>query len=91
MLIWLCQAFSLLSWVKILPTKIMINRLKEENSAIKKRIEHKEELVSEYSRLITERQELIEREKKLDAEIAVKMATLQEVMQKGEETGYGRR
>ena len=75
----------------ILPTKTMIDRLKQENLAIQKRIDYKEELVTEYNKLITERQDLIAREQKLDEEIALKIAMLQDEMQKGEETNYGRR
>ena len=74
----------------IMPTEQVVERLKQENTAIKIRIARKEELASEYDRLIAEREELIAREQKLDEEIATKIAMLQSVEQKGEGT-YGRR
>lgn len=74
----------------VVPTEQVVERLKQENTAIKIRIARKEELASEYDRLIAEREELIAREQKLDEEIASKIAMLQSVEQKGEGT-YGRR
>lgn len=77
--------------VAVMPTKEVVDRLKQENTAIKIRIGRKQELVSEYDRLLAERQELMTREQKLDEEIASKIAMLQAVEQKGEGANYGRK
>lgn len=75
----------------IMPTAKIVEQLKNENSEIKSRISHKEKLLSEYNRLIEERQSLITTEKKLDEEIASKMEMLQAPEQKEERINYGRR
>lgn len=74
----------------IRPTEIIVNRAKEENESIKKRIDTKEKLLAEYEKLLEERSSLIAREQKLDEEIAAKVAQLSS-MQKEEVSSYGRK
>ena len=76
--------------VAIRPTEIIVNRAKEENGSIKKRIEDKEKLLAEYDKLMEERNSLIAREQKLDEEIAAKITQLSS-MQKEEGSSYGRK
>ncbi len=74
----------------IRPTEIIVNRAKEENESIKKRIDTKEKLLAEYEKLMEERSNLIAREQKLDEEIAAKVVQLSS-MQKEEVSSYGRK
>ena len=76
--------------VAIRPTEIIVNKAKEENENIKTRIDTKERLLVEYNKLMKERSSLIEREQKLDEEIANKVAQLSS-MQKDEGSSYGRK
>lgn len=77
--------------VAIRPSEIIVQRLKSENATIKERVDRKEELASEYDKLIAEREKLIAREKSLDEEIAKKIALLQNSQVKEEGSSYGRR
>ena len=73
----------------VMPSKEVVDYLKQENTAIKVRIKLKEDLISEYDRLIEERHELMLREKKLDEEIADRVAILQSIEQNEEVKSYG--
>ncbi len=76
--------------VAIRPTEENINKIREENLSISKRIDNKEKLLSEYDKLVAERNNLILREQKLDEEIAARVALLSS-QQNEEGSNYGRK
>ena len=73
----------------ILPSDDIIEQLKQENQLIRKRIEQKEKLLSEYEGLIEEKKNLIKQEQELDKEIAKRLETLQSLKNKEEGLSYG--
>ena len=58
------------------PTKTLIDEVRRENKEIRERIEQKSALLLEYEELIKEREELLIREKELDAAIESKLKEL---------------
>lgn len=60
------------------PTDAIVEKVRKENDIIRIRIEKKEELVTEYDRLMAERQQLIAREQELDQLIQSKINDMKE-------------
>lgn len=69
---------------KVNPTKKLIEQLKTQNEEIKQRVETKKTLVLEYERLIKEKTELLEIERRLDKKIASKITLLDSLNKKGQ-------